>query len=171
MMYVKIFIATIVFIWIYCIIMMHRARRTNYECALVLSRQINKPLLVIGDPDKGLACSWLGPQYGTGDVCIDLKPKTAGVIAADMNEYLAKLPSDSHVIYISGVLEYVPDIKTAIREIKRVSGGNLYITRVQWFSPVAYVYSAEGDVAQNIITSYDTCGNIYYFKNPLRNIL
>ena len=46
-------------------------RQTTYQKAVKRSKQINKPLIVIGSPDAGFMNS-IYSVYGCGDVCVDL---------------------------------------------------------------------------------------------------
>lgn len=111
----------------------HYNRYNYYQRALVQSVETNKPLLVIGDPYTGYIVTRNIPiMYGCGDVCLDLSgcgrcPNETVKLKGDLLEILPTLVMNSYVIYSSYTLEYVPNIKRAIAEIRRVSGGDMYI--------------------------------------------
>lgn len=96
------------------------------------SDQTGKPLLVIGDPDASLKNRLLGRDYECGSTCIDLRgcKKCPVSITSDAYEYLAQQEDDSAVIFVSCVLEYVPDPHLLEQEIQRVSNGDSYINRM-----------------------------------------
>ena len=143
-------------IWSFSIFNDHSQRRDYYNRALRKSRETKKPLLVIGDPTKGMSCKWLGVVYGTGDICIDLEPSlgSSNVLKAEAIEFLSNMKSNSAIIYVSCVLEYVPKIDTLIKEIERVAGDckNIYLVHTKFYSPVSYLYHFENDKSLHVIT-------------------
>jgi hypothetical protein len=147
-------ICLILLIFMWQIYNLHKQRREVYLQALDMSIKSKKPLLVIGDPFKGLSCGLFGAPYGLGDICIDLEPITEGVIQADMFEYLKKLPNNSYVIFISCVLEYIPqDLNPIIQEIYRVAS-SIFVVHVQWHNYITrYGYNYQGDKQYNLIIS------------------
>lgn len=109
-------------------------RRSNtYKKALQKSREVKKPLLVIGSPNAGFLGS-IKSQYGCGDVCVDLVgcDKCEKSIKGDILDVLKNLPDNSHVIFESCVLEYIekPKKKLILNEIKRVSNGLFFEVRI-----------------------------------------
>ena len=100
-------------------------RRDVHARALARSRATGKPLLVVGAPDGGATSS------PGGDIVLDIQPSRAPVaIQADIERRIP-LPDDSVVVFVCYVLEYVHDIERAWGELQRVSGGDLYVIRVQ----------------------------------------
>jgi hypothetical protein len=114
-----------------------------------------KPLLVVGDPNKGMSCGLYGSAYGMGDVCIDLYPITEGVIKADIYDYLRTLADNSAIIFISCVLEYIPtNLDPIIKEIYRVAGNskNIFIVYIPWYYYITrYGYNFQNDRQHNLI--------------------
>jgi len=88
----------------------------------------------VGDPVGGVATKYLGAAYGCGDVCLDMAgcPTCPTSITKKLEDWLPTAPSNSYVIYISLVLEYVDDDKIdfVLRELQRVSGGDLIIVHI-----------------------------------------
>ncbi len=119
-----------------------RAARASYQRALEESRALQRQLVVIGDPDNGLR-SWLtGRDYGCGDVCIDLTgcPKCPQGIKGDALEVVAQMATDSAVVFVAYVFEYVDDPAALLRECNRVSGSRTYFVTVSRWSPAAYLH-------------------------------
>lgn len=119
-------------------------RRSEFKKALKLKEKKGKPLLVIGSPFTGGYNTLFGIDYDCGDICIDLIgcDSCKKSIKTDALSYLKKLPSNSHVIYESCVLENIQDksvINNLIKEIKRVSGGDYLNVRVG-FALINYFY-------------------------------
>lgn len=109
-------------------------RSDTYRRALACSRQTGKPLLVVGAPDRGATSS------PSGDIVLDIGPSRAPVtIQADVCRRIP-LPDDSVVAYVSCVLEYVEDLPTALRELRRVARDRIFIVRVQPWTLAAYLY-------------------------------
>ena len=111
-------------------------RARVYDKALARARALHRPLVVIGAPDGGVTAG-----YGCGDLTIDLEGSAAcpNVWAADITQPLP-LANDSVVVFVSCVLEYVGDVEAAYRELMRVSGGELFIVRVEPWTLTAYLY-------------------------------
>ena len=158
---------TVVGLWVLSLAWNQWRRRAYYEQAVQRARAIGRPLIVIGDPKKGMSSSLLGVMHGAGDVCIDLDPVSDECYRADATAYLRTLQSDSAVIYTSCVLEYVPAIDDLIGELNRVSGGplNLFVVNLQWWTPSAYLYSFQGDTSHNVILAAPpSSDHISYFR-------
>lgn len=110
-------------------------RATMYRQAEALAKRLGKPLVVVGAPDLGATS---GP--GCGDLVIDIAPsRCPNSIQADICKQIP-LADDSCVVFVSCVLEYVDDAEAAMRELQRVSGGNLYVCRVEPWTLTAYLY-------------------------------
>jgi hypothetical protein len=113
-----------------------RSRRTMYGEALRLARHIGRPLAVIGAADRGVTGG-----YGYGDFTVDIDPNCncPNFVWADITKRIP-FRDNSVVCFVSCVLEYVSDYEAAMRELLRVSGGNLVVVRVQPWTLVAYLY-------------------------------
>ena len=48
-------------------------RKIYYKNAKEDSKELNLPLMVVGDPDGGWVCRNFGRIYNCGDVCVDIK--------------------------------------------------------------------------------------------------
>lgn len=113
-----------------------KARREFlYDQAAKLAKMLGKPLVVVGAPDLGATSS-----PGVGDIVIDINPsKCPNFIQADICKSIP-LASNSAVVFVSCVLEYVEDCQAAMNELMRVSGGNLIICKVEPWTLTAYLY-------------------------------
>jgi hypothetical protein len=138
-------------------------RKQIFQVALNKSKTLDKPLLVIGDPDNGTTNHLLGRCYGCGDVCLDITGCIGcpNGVKATIEEYLPTLKTNSHVIFISCVLEYVKteNIDFIIQEIKRVSGDDYFIVSVDPYSLTALFYptkilTGESGPNQIILSEY-----------------
>jgi hypothetical protein len=113
-------------------------RGAVYALALRRARALGRPLVVVGDPYNGVTAG-----YPCGDITVDLHPsgKCPRSIAADITQRLP-LPSDSAVVFVACVLEYVSDEAAAMRELLRVAGSrdNLFIVRVEPWTLTAHLY-------------------------------
>ena len=112
-----------------------------YWQALEAARAKEKPLIVIGDPDKGLR-SVTGRDYGCGDLCVDLSgaPNCPNSIAGDALEVLSKMSEDSAVVFVAYVFECVDDPDALLRECNRVSGGDTFMVVVGPWTPAGYLH-------------------------------
>lgn len=177
--YVSILFVIAFFITIFSIIILNELyhfikrqyeRLKIFDLADKRAKQINKPLIVIGDPYNGIASrfySKIYKTYGCGDETIDLTgaPRCPNGIKNDVLNYLKTKPPNSGVIFISCVLEYVDNISDTIEELYRVSGSkdNLFIVCVNDKSLSAYIYKDNTDISKNLIY-IDNLGNITYKK-------
>lgn len=119
-------------------------RRASFAAATARALELNRPLVVIGDPHGG-AHTRLMPAYGCGDLCIDLRgcPRCANYRVADITQGpIDGVSDDSAVVYVSCVLEYVDDVDAARREIMRIAGdpANAFIVTVQPWTFTAALY-------------------------------
>lgn len=106
-------------------------RRKIYRLAALKSKQISKPLLVIGDPYAD-NYSISSADYGCGDVCLDINGSSCPVARRyDLNNGMKDFKSNSFVIFISCTLEYVDDVSKVYAELKRVSGGDLFVVNME----------------------------------------
>ncbi len=139
-------------------IIRQKQRQNIYKNAVNRSIQLNKPLLVFGDPYYGKGSKFYNlfmEGYGCGDITVDLTgvPNCPNGIKSDIYKYLKSQPSNSKVIFISCVLEYVDNIKEVIEEINRVAGNsdNIFIVTVNKYTLSAYFYTEDEYKAKNII--------------------
>jgi len=110
-------------------------RRSMFEAARAEARRLGKPLVVVGAPDGGVTAG-----YGCGDVTVDLAGSTCPrSIAADITKPLP-FADDSVVVFVACVLEYVDDMPRAVAELTRISGGRMYVVRVEPWTLTAYLY-------------------------------
>jgi hypothetical protein len=117
-------------------------RRRIFRQAVKRAEETGKPLLVVGDPDTGIVNPILGRDYHCGDVCTDLTgcPSCPTGVKGPLEKVLPQMPTSHFVIYVSCVLEYVDDIELVIRELWRVSGGDLFVAHVDPMSLTARFY-------------------------------
>jgi hypothetical protein len=100
-----------------------------YQRAREHAQRTGKQLVVIGNPSGG----WVNKvlvTYGCGDVCIDLMgctpcEKGVRILKQDATAALRSLPDDSAVVFESGVFELVDDMKETVKQIDRLTGGDL----------------------------------------------
>lgn len=123
-----------------------KCRYKIYKLAEEKSKLENKPLLVVGDPHNGHGSKFFNSfmdTYKCGDITIDLTgaPLCNG-IKTDILSYLKEQQSNSLVIFISCVLEYVDDIDLVIDEIYRVAGdsSNIFIVTVNKWALASLFY-------------------------------
>ncbi len=121
-----------------------RERTAAFMAAMERAVTLNRRLVVIGDPDAGFHTR-LARAYGCGDICVDLNgcPKCPMTVVADITKGpIPELAPDSAVVFVSCVLEYVPDLDAALAEIARIAGGadNVFIVNVQPWTLTARLY-------------------------------
>ena len=118
-------------------------RTAVFEKAAQRAVDLNRPLLVVGDPYNGIWSNAMGAAYSCGSVCLDLTgcPLCPVAIKADITQPL-NLASDSYVVFVSCVLEYVNDPNSAWNEILRVagSGDNAFLVDVQPYTLTSILY-------------------------------
>jgi len=102
--------------------------RDLYRKAQEAAAASGKPLMVVGRPDYGMS-SFAGISNACGDVCLDLNDgcPTCPTSVQGSVEDLSQFPDDSHIIFLSHVLEHVRNPEQALAELQRVSGGDLFI--------------------------------------------
>ena len=125
-----------------CAFQRQHLRAKVYKRAKARSARTGKPLLVIGDPDNGYGSRFFGPAYGCGDVCSDLTgcPRCRRARKNALPHGLEDLPDDSHVVFISYVLEYVDKYPETVRELSRVGGKDVFLLRVQPWCLTSLLY-------------------------------
>jgi hypothetical protein len=99
------------------------------------ARFLGRPLIVVGAPDGGPT---MGP--GCGDITLDINPSACPrAIQCDISKPIP-LPDACGVVLVTCVLELVDDYPAAMRELDRISGGNVFIVRVEPWTLTAYLY-------------------------------
>lgn len=113
----------------------YQKRASDYETAQNQAKVLGRPLVVIGAPDRGVTAG-----YGCGDITIDLGPSSIpNSLQLDITKPLP-FADDSVVVFVACVLEYVDKPADALRELFRISGGWLYVVRVEPWTMAAYLY-------------------------------
>ena len=120
------------------------ARSRLFLQAARRAQSLQRTLVVIGDPDGGAATRLLR-AYDCGEVCVDAKgcPMCPVTKVADITAGpVPGISSNSAVVFVSCVLEYVGDLPAALREILRIAGDfeNIYIVTVQPWTLTASLY-------------------------------
>lgn len=125
---------------------LHRfeARRRAFDAAARRAALLQRPLVVVGDPDAG-AHTRIIRAYGCGDLCVDINgcPLCKVVQVADITAGpVPGVADDSAVVFVSCVLEYVGDAAAAVRELRRIAGSpdNLFDVSVQPWTLTAALY-------------------------------
>lgn len=110
-------------------------RYAIYNEAKARALELNRPLVVVGAPDGGSTWS------PCGDITLDIAPSTAcpNVVVADITK-MTPFADNSVVVMITCVLEYVSDFSAAYQELQRISGGELYVCRVEPWTLTGYFY-------------------------------
>lgn len=152
-------------------IIRQKKRHTYFKMAEKRSKELNKPLVVVGDPYYGMGSMIYNrfmKGYGCGDETVDLTgaPKCPNGIKKDILSYLSSKQSNSCVLFISCVLEYVDkkEIDQVIIEIKRVSGSldNVFIVSVDKNSFAAYFYTDKTSNSNQIVFGPPEYNDISY---------
>ena len=124
---------------------LHRfeARQRAFDAAARRAALLQRPLVVVGDPDAG-AHTRIIRAYGCGDVCVDMNgcPRCPVTVVADITKKIPGVDDDSAVVFISCVLEYVVDLNAALTEILRIAGShdNIFLVFVQPWTLTARLY-------------------------------
>jgi hypothetical protein len=118
-------------------------QRTVFGLAEERATATGKPLVVVGDPARGIVVRWFGPTYQCGRVCVDTHgcPACETQIAGRLEDVLPRMETNSAVVFVANALEHVDDIALVATNLDRISGGDLFITHVEsaslvgWFWP------------------------------------
>lgn len=150
-------------------------RKHMYRRAALRAIELNRPLIVIGDPHNGLDARFHGSAYGCGSFIIDIsgcgKNICEDVIERDVVASLNVFENNTCVIFISCVLEYLDDqsIEHALIEIARVSGerNNVFVVTMGSYSLSSYYYNyinnnKNRDVAKRIFHMVPPYGEFKY---------
>jgi len=111
-------------------------RRRTWRAACRRADELDRPLVVVGAPDGGITAG-----YGCGDRTFDLGPSACPCSEQINLEHDAvPLADASCVVFCSCVLEYIRDWRSALAELERVSGGELFLVTVEPFSFAGWMY-------------------------------
>lgn len=124
---------------------LHRQRRRDgFNAALNAKAELDRPLVVLGDPQGGWLGRILGPDFDCADLCIDARgcANCPNVVVASPEEGLQQLGDSSHIVFVNtGVFERTANPDLLAAEIRRVSGGAFYMapfspwTAFAWLPP------------------------------------
>jgi len=121
----------------------HAERTRQYQAAQRRAAELGRQLVVVGDPDAGMHTR-MARAYGCGHVCVDLNgcPQCPMSVTADITKPPLPFESDSVVVFVACVLEYVSDVEVAYRELLRIAGDprNLFVVTVQPWTFTAALY-------------------------------
>ena len=176
--YIIYIIIIIIIIIIYDIIKVPLKRyfltKKLYDHAVIIAKNKNKKLLIIGDPCSGHMIKSLGkyfPNSGHGDVTIDLYGcDKCHKIDINNNDELSQFETNKYVILEIGTISYSKCMPKTLKQLNRNSGGDLlssggtngYIWR-------NYGYKLYDDELNYIIYPYDFRKNKKYRYNDLKD--
>lgn len=124
-------------------------RREAYAFAQARARELGKPLVVVGAPDMGPT-----PGPGCGDITIDMgRSACPNFIQADITKRIP-LKSDSAVVLVLAVLEYVDDYDGALAELNRVAGDELYVVRVEPWTLTSRLHWSKDWTTKRVLPVY-----------------
>ena len=118
-------------------------RRDLFNQALDAAKNTHKQLIVVGDPDGYWVSRLTGRDFDCGALCIDPKacPKCPTQAVGDVVTVLSKFKSNDAVIFVNtGVLEREANATAALAQLKRVSGGDLFISTFEPYLPSAFMW-------------------------------
>lgn len=130
----------------------HVRRGTTFQQAQRRARELGRPLIVVGDPHRGIGSNfyyWMGNSWGyhIADQLIDTDPceqciRDPRTIKSELGPALSEQPSDSAVIFISCMLEYIHPLEPTIQEVNRVAGGpsNIFVVYTDRWSLAGISY-------------------------------
>lgn len=134
---VVVILSAILFYELFSILVVRKYRRKKiFKLASEKSKSTGKPLLVLGDSFNDNT-SYNGAQdYGCGAICVDLTgcPTCPDGVKEKIETYLPKLKDNSYVVFASIILEYVDDFENVVKQLNRVSGGDLFIVPMEPYS-------------------------------------
>jgi hypothetical protein len=121
-----------------------RRRERLFAAAFEQARVLERPLVVVGDPDSGLHTRFIR-AYGCGDVCLDIHgcPACPLSITADLTAGpVPTIADDSAVVFVGCVLEYTSDAPAALEEVLRIAGSpeNLFVVTVEPWTVTATLW-------------------------------
>lgn len=134
---VAIILVAIIFYELFSILVVRKYRRKKiFKLASEKSKLTGKSLLVLGDPTNDNT-SYNGKQdYGCGAICVDLTgcPTCPDGVKEKIETYLPKLKDNSYVVFASIILEYVDNFDDVVKQLNRVSGGDIFIVPMEPYS-------------------------------------
>lgn len=132
-------------------------RRNNKKKMESLAKKeaakLKKPLIIFN-----------GTNSGTVDT-----DGTVEKFDGDVFEIVSQLRSNTSVIMVSETLEYIPALEKFIKELERVSGGNLYILGIEKNSPrIFWDYKILNVLDQSYITPQNIKSVMWESPNGLQ---
>ena len=119
-------------------------RRKIFTMAKERSRVSGLPLLVIGDPYNGVMSVSTGPDYGCGNLCIDLTgcPRCPRGKKGYLENVLPAMGGElsNYIVYISCTLEYVDNLPKILTYLINVPYDNIFIVNIEWYCLTSYLY-------------------------------
>jgi hypothetical protein len=100
--------------------------RDTFNLALQRAQATGKKLVVIGDPHGRLLARTLGPDWDCAGNCTDI-PNLVG------------LGANSSVVFLAFELERTEDARSAVAQLQRVSGGDLFVAGTEPYSFLAWL--------------------------------
>ena len=117
-----------------------RDRADAFAAADALATSLQRPLVIVGAPDRGVTSGYGCGDAARSDVVVDIQPSTCpNSMVADITKTLP-FADDSVVVFVACVLEYVADVASAVSELMRISGGNCIFVTVEPWTLTAYMY-------------------------------
>lgn len=132
----------------------YRLRQSTFACAAARAVALNRPLVVIGAPDRGSTAG-----YPCGDITVDIGPSACPrSIQADITKAIP-VEDNSAVVFVACTLEYVSNFSAAWAEIRRVAGdtANVFNVRVEPWTLTAWLYPGRRRTLP-VATLPTTCG-------------
>ncbi len=152
-------------------ILRQKDRQIIFKQAQKRAKELKRPLLVYGDPYYGKGSRFYNmfmDGYGCGDETVDLtgSPECKNGVKSDMLKHLKTKKSNSQVIFVSCVLEYLDDIEEVFKEMIRVAGGveNIFVVTVSELTLAAYLYQEDNYGAKNLIYAPPKFKDLTYKK-------
>jgi hypothetical protein len=118
-----------------------RRRQAVFAAAQARARELGRTLIVLGAPGAGLV-NVFAPDYGCGDLCIDLEgcPGCERAATGRAEDVLPFIPDDSAVVFVSCTLEYVDDVDLVWRELRRIAGDDVFAVAVEPWTLTAFFF-------------------------------
>lgn len=160
----------------------HRRRRMLCNMARERAKELNRPLIIVGDPHNGngtyINAVIMGQGYGyqvmDDEKLIDLYPCAScqnkpNTLKGDLCDELKKLNTDSCVIFVCLTLEYINNLADTVIELYRVTGSyrNLYINYIDRYALSHTLY--KHNVNNKIITAPPYSHKIVYEIYKIEN--
>ena len=122
---------SLIFFMIYTLCLVKLQKKKLFKLAQEKSIETNKKLMVIGDPYTGII-DRISTSYGCGDICIDITgcpkcPDTTIKYKSKLEDVIHKFDTNSVVIFECGTLNCLDNPYEVLDDMKRISGGDIYM--------------------------------------------